>query len=1030
MRSALFLLALLLLPVAAFAQAAITGVVKDTSGGVLPGVTVEAASPVLIEKVRSVVSDGTGQYRIVDLRPGTYSVTFTLTGFSTVKREGIELTGTFVATVNAELKVGAVAETITVKVESPTVDVQSAKVQQTMSKDTLAALPTSRNASGIQNLIPGMITSQLGASVNGGDSGGIQGGQGAIAGRIHGGKSDGSRTKYDGLNTDLTGGATSGGQLLNVGGAQEIVLTLSGGLGEAEGGGVTLNVVPRDGANTFSGMFAGNFANGSMQGNNYTQSLIDQGLKTPSQLLSLWDVNPMGGGRIIRDRLWFFTQYRENRSENTVPGMWFNKNAGNPAAWTVDFDKSRQAFNDTLDRTASMRITWQVTTRNKLNLYWNEMYNTIGAKGGGTATQTIEATGLSIFKPSRIQQVTWSSPLTSRVMLEAGFGDFAARWTGSAGGGVRIDGTNPDDPRMIRVTEQGGQIPGLIYKNGPSQGTMGFGHNWLGTNEWRASVTYVSGAHNMKFGYQGGFSVPSMELSNFGPINAIRMNNGVVNQLTEVANYPGGFKQVRHVQPINFYAQDQWTTGNLTLQGGVRWDNGIISYPTESIGGSGYLLMPTAITYPGGSTQGISWHDVTPRAGVAYDLFGNGKTALKFNLGKYMEGFSSLGGGAVGNLDPNPMVRLTLLTTRSWTDTNKDFVANCDLLNPAQNGECGAMNDQNFGKVFSRSYDPTYITGWGHRPYNWSLGASVQQEVLPRVSVNGGYFRNWWGNWYVVDNRATSLADYTPFSIAAPLDSRLPNGGGYTVSGLYNLVPDKVGQVNEFATAASNYGQQIENWQGVDFGVSAQLRDGLTVQGGTSTGRRLADACAVRAVLPELGAGVTGASNSSIAGNTAGNGLGTQSVTNPYCRTVEPYRTSITGLATYTIPKVDLQVSAALISNPGPELAANYVVSNAVIAAGPHPLGRPLSGGAANVTVNLIAPGTLYGTRRSTLDFRVAKIVRYRRTRTQFGIDVYNLTNTDVVLTYNNNYVPGGAWLTPTSIQPARYVKVSAQIDF
>ena len=142
---------------------------------------------------------------------------------------------------------------------------------------------------------------------------------------------------------------TPGGQLLNIGGAQEVVLSLSGGLGEAEGAGVTLNVIPRDGGNTFNGSFFTNFANGSMQGDNYTQSLKDQGLRTPSELLKLWDVNPMGGGRIVRDRFWFYLQYRENRSENTVPGMWFNKNAGNPAAWTVDFDRSRQAFKDTLD---------------------------------------------------------------------------------------------------------------------------------------------------------------------------------------------------------------------------------------------------------------------------------------------------------------------------------------------------------------------------------------------------------------------------------------------------------------------------------------------------------------------------------------------------------------------------------------------------------------------------------------------------------------------------------------------------------
>ena len=147
-RSAVILLVLLLVPMSAAAQGTITGVVKDASGAVLPGVTVEAASPVLIEKVRSVVTDGTGQYRIVNLLPGTYSVTFSLPGFSGVKRDGIEITGTFVATVNGDLKVGALEETITVTGETPVVDVQNVKVQATVSKEVLAAIPTRADGPG------------------------------------------------------------------------------------------------------------------------------------------------------------------------------------------------------------------------------------------------------------------------------------------------------------------------------------------------------------------------------------------------------------------------------------------------------------------------------------------------------------------------------------------------------------------------------------------------------------------------------------------------------------------------------------------------------------------------------------------------------------------------------------------------------------------------------------------------------------------------------------------------------------------
>src|SRR5216117_3142553 len=224
-----------LVPSALYAQASITGVVKDASGGVLPGVTVEAASPALIEKVRSVVSDATGQYRIVDLRPGTYSVTFSLPGFSTVKRDGIELTGTFVATVNGDLKVGALEETITVTGETPIVDVQSAKTQTTVGKDIIAAIPTSHNVNGIQALIPGMNQST--------DSGNITGTLQGGAAAIHGGRGNDSRIYADGMNMGWAGSGGGGGSMPQVASAQEVVLTTSGGLGEAETAGVVVNVI-------------------------------------------------------------------------------------------------------------------------------------------------------------------------------------------------------------------------------------------------------------------------------------------------------------------------------------------------------------------------------------------------------------------------------------------------------------------------------------------------------------------------------------------------------------------------------------------------------------------------------------------------------------------------------------------------------------------------------------------------------------------------------------------------------------------
>ena len=1010
-------LALLLLPSAAYAQAVITGVVKDASGGVLPGASVEAASPVLIEKVRSVVTDTSGQYRIVDLRPGTYTVTVSLQGFNTLKREGIELSGNFVATVNVDLRVGTLEETVTVTGESPTVDVQSTRSQQILDRDVLRAIPSSRNVGGIQAIIPGMTAS--------GDSGGINGTMQGGAAAIHGGRANDSRIYADNINMGWAGSSGGGGQMPQVAAAQEVVMTLSGGLGEAETAGVIFNAVPREGSNVFTGQFNYSGSNDALQGSNYTDALQAAGLRAPFELISVYDVSGMYGGRIIRDKLWFYGVYRQVGGERTVPGMFYNRNAGNPNSWAVDFDRSQQAFNNSLERQATVRLTWQATPRNKFNFHWAEQYNDANyGPGGGTATTTPEASSRVLYIPSRQPHATWQSPISGRLLAEAGWGMYQARYRF----GMRNDGSH--NPAMIQQLEQAGEIPGLISRMPRAPGQGGFTHSLIGNlASLRASLTYVTGAHNMKFGYQGGFGNPSQTYQNFTQVVQVRTLNGVPNQLMQTISVGPDTKYIRNLVPMNFFAQDQWTSGRLTMQAGVRYDSLTSTYPDQRIGGPGWPYAPEEIFFPSRSTPGYEWQDLTPRIGVAYDVFGNGRTAVKFNLGKYLEAITA----SNNDLDMNPITRMVTNSTRGWTDADRDFVPDCDLMNRGQNGECSPLDNQNLGRpVFTRNFDPAYVGGWGSRAYNWSMGLSVQHEVIPRVSATVAFNRNWWGNWYVVDNRATNFEDYTPFSIAAPLDPRLPGGGGQTIGGLYNLVPAKVGQVDELAQSYENFGDQIENWQGIDISVTARLQNGLTVQGGTSTGRRLADGCAVRDTLPELGSNDTGIlTNSSVTANVnaLGGGPFALSVRNPYCRIAEPYRTDFRGLASYLVPKVDVQLSATWASIPGDSLRADYIATNAWIASGPQPLGRPLSG-AATVSVNLIPPATLWGARQNNIDMRIAKIVRLGTTRTQVGVDIFNLLNADTVTLYNFGFVPGGSWLTPTAITPARYARISVQLDF
>ncbi len=420
LRALLVLGFLVVVPTAVFAQASIVGTVRDASGAVLPGVTVEASSPALIEKARTVVTNGVGQYSIEDLRPGTYTVTFTLPGFTTVKREGVELSGSFVATVNGDMRVGGVAETITVSGEAPVVDVTSTRNQQTLSNRTVNDLPSSRNYSAFTQLVPAV-------NVQAND---ISGSNPALYSvfQIHGGRRNEGQVLVDGMNGGYQGMGVSG-YVPEVGNAQEVVFTLFGGLGESTTGGPQMNIVTKTGGNAFAGGFFVSGTGDKFQGSNIAGS----GLTATNDIKGQYEVNPSFGGPIVRDKLWFFGTFRYLNSKQNVASMWANLNAGDPTKWTYlpadgrDGRPLDQAVTDGLWRQGNGRITWQMTPRNKLSVWSSLQYSCIACEGGGDGTglgfgasvRAPEAYATNENSPSSMTQVSWQSPLTNRLLLEA-----------------------------------------------------------------------------------------------------------------------------------------------------------------------------------------------------------------------------------------------------------------------------------------------------------------------------------------------------------------------------------------------------------------------------------------------------------------------------------------------------------------------------------------------------------------------------------------------------------------------------------
>jgi hypothetical protein len=518
-------------------------------------------------------------------------------------------------------------------------------------------------------------------------------------------------------------------------------------------------------------------------------------------------------------------------------------------------------------------------------------------------------------------------------------------------------------------------------------------------HSWRGSASYITGAHAFKVGYQDhtGSAVNHFNLPVAGNLS-YTFNAGSPIQLTERAPYDAE----THVHDGGIYAQDRWTIRRLTLNLGVRYDFYRTNYPTQTLGPTVYTPNRN-VTFQDDSIA--SFNDITPKVGVAYDLFGNGRTAIKASLAKYIEQQTYTG---IYGDSANPANRTVQSVNRSWSDANRNFLVDCDLLNPLLNGECGQISNLAFGNpIPSTTYDPDILEGWGKRGYNWEGSVAVQQELYRNVSLDVGYFRRWYGNFLATDNLALAATDFNQFSVVAPSDSRLPGGGGQTVGGLVNVVPTKFGQTNNLLTFAKNYGKQIENWQGVDVSVNARLRGGVLAQGGISTGRRLTDACEIRAALPEL--------------NVAASGLVTPQ---SYCRVEEPYLTQLKMLAAYTIPRVNVQFAGTFQSIPGPVVQANVVYPSAVIAA---TLGRPLAGNAATAQVNVIAPSTEFGDRLNQLDFRVGKILRFGRTRTALNVDIYNAFNDNAVLTENASFA---VFRQPLSVLNPRLVKFSVNFDF
>ena len=520
---------------------------KDESGGVLPGVSVEAASPVLIEKVRTGVTDDQGRYSIVDLRPGVYKVTFSLPGFSTVVRDGIDLPSSFTATVNADMKVGALEETITVSGQTPLVDVQQAARMQVITRDIIDNLPTTRNIMSVGILVPGI---RMGTPDIGGSRSMEQ-----PAMRVHGVNQRETNQLVDGMSIN------SNEDCLCMSYADdamhtEVTVTTSALPAESSPGGIRVNSIPRDGGNVVAGALFFGGTDGNWQADNIDDELRARNIQSANGIAHIQNFNGALGGPIKRDRLWYYLTARHTSADETVANV-----EQHTIAPDGEFIRS---ILDQYIRDAGARLTYQANGSNKFAGFFQRVWKRKGkdfsfGQDPRAATQRDPHTA-----HYGVGHIKWTMTATSKLLLEGGYSTSYQHWTGGNQMGRFQPRETPLWHQFAQKTDTALNVnPDCAYAFGcTSWGSVAQNRTEATRGIYALSASYVTGSHNFKAGVQraGG---PG---DTYSERNADLVQNYVNGRPQSVTVYNTPIISKAYVNhDLGFYLQDSWTIKRLTV---------------------------------------------------------------------------------------------------------------------------------------------------------------------------------------------------------------------------------------------------------------------------------------------------------------------------------------------------------------------------------------------------------------------------------------------------------------------------------
>jgi hypothetical protein len=953
-------------PAVAAAQGAIAGLVRDRAGAPLAAAVVEASSDVLIEGTRTTATDDAGRYRIEGLRPGNFTVQVSAVGFTTMVIEDIGVAGAGMTRLPVVMRPGQVSEVVTVLFENLPIDVTASTRALVLDRDLLAALPQGGSVNSLLAFVPGVTTDFNEAVID----------PGYTPFTYRGGRPQEGRLLVDG--TTVGSGAfgnTSAFYFTDPLHANQVVIAAPGVFGDVETGGLRINVIPNDGGNSHrAGIFG--FGNSeSMLGDNIGEDLRNLGIGNGIRLTDSWSLSAMASGPLRSRRLWYSLDGRVQHATREVPSLYFNQNAGDPTRFTYAPDTTRPVYSDRTWENAALRLTWLASARNRLSASFDGQAICRWCSGASTelgfpsTNSTPEALGVGDVEPQRLMQAGWLSPWSDRLMLEARASRFAFRWGNS----------QRDDVSTQLLTR--------VFDGTRFLRSQDCEANHSTTTTWDAAGTVFLGGHALTFAHAGTYFIDERLFESNDTTLTYRYQFSSANQLTQVLS---PFATETRASQLSGYVQDRWTVGRLTLEGAIRFDQARSSSPRQQIGPM--RTLPAALVFDEASGVDV-YTDVTPRLGAAFDLLGDGRTVVRVTAAKYLDGISTTGIYAA----LNPANTIVRSTSRQWFDLDGDGVADCNLASPNGNGECGSNGSQFYGRSFV-VVDDALRGGSGVRPSDWNASVSVERQIGREAAVSVGYARRWFDGFTVQHTQYNPLTtQQLRFNMTVP--SYQGGYGGITVGPYYLFSSTTSGSFREaLVEPADRYGSQTQSLDTVDAALTGRLPFGLRVAAGISGTVERADSCEIREALP-LSASY-----------------------DPFCDVSSGWLTQVRGLATYRIPRLDVQLGAIYQNRPGPMISAlqDYLIF--------------FFGTIIQIPVNVVEPGTAYGDRISSLDLRATKNIRFGRSEVAVGVDVYNVLNAATPLTYSSratSYDTGHPYnVFPSSIQSPRLFRITGEFRF